>query len=272
MPVKDTCPSCGSPVAPDDLLCANCELILDAKRIPDQPTGSEISVVRRMLEWPQAGVPTEQPTRIKKKPEKPTKVFPRETKVTRVPIVVASLTRKMGQLNELEAYLVSFIDGEHDVAELAHKSKVPLHEVNVVLQSLNDKMVIDFADEPEEELVKPTVEGHSPSIKFDPSIFNVPESKPQLEPLSFLPTPVSESRLAAHDADEELRSLRTTDERDPTPAPSREPPTEDQEAERDSTLPKADTATTQLLEPVPSPSQSSMNIESGSTSSPSSCM
>jgi hypothetical protein len=188
------------------LLCANCELILDAARIPNQPSPSEISVVRRMLERPQTGVPTSRPaTSGPKKYEPPTRVLPQ--RANRIPLVVASLSKKMAALSELEAFVVSFIDGENDVAELARKTGMAMLEMNGVLQSLNDKMVIDFADEPTDERPKPVVTGSSPTIKFDPDAFQVPESKPRLEPLSFLPTPVTESRLAAREVDEARAAL-----------------------------------------------------------------
>jgi hypothetical protein len=152
MRVRDTCPSCGSAVSPDDLLCANCELILDVNQLPDRPKeAADFSVVRRMLESPQRGVPTDRPSRpvepMAPGGEGPTRVFSLGRR-TGIPMVVASLTKKALSLSELEAFVVSFIDGERDVRALAQKARIGELEVGVVLQTLNDKMVVDFADDP----------------------------------------------------------------------------------------------------------------------------
>jgi hypothetical protein len=150
---KDTCPSCGEKVTPGDLLCWNCELILDPSQIPDRPSG-DLSVVRRMLEVPQRGVPSARPQRQASatgapggRNDGPTKVFAlgREHGV---PLVVASLSKKAARLSELEAFVVSFIDGESDVPALAERAGLGVLELGVVLQALNDKMIVDFADEP----------------------------------------------------------------------------------------------------------------------------
>ncbi|MBL8934764.1 MAG: tetratricopeptide repeat protein [Archangium sp.] len=153
MRAKDTCPSCGAKVSPDDLLCANCELILDANLIPDQPSNGDFSVVRRMLEVPQPGLPSQRPARPpppapspSKGNEGPTRVFALG-RTRGIPMVVASLTKRAAALSELEAFVVSFIDGESDVDTLAERSGIRSFEMGVVLQALNDKMIVDFADE-----------------------------------------------------------------------------------------------------------------------------
>lgn len=152
MRAKDTCPSCGAKVSPDDLLCANCELILDANLIPDQPSNGDFSVVRRMLEVPQPGLPSQRPARppapasSSKGNEGPTRVFALG-RTRGIPMVVASLTKRAAALSELEAFVVSFIDGESDLDTLAERSGIRSFEMGVVLQALNDKMIVDFADE-----------------------------------------------------------------------------------------------------------------------------
>jgi tetratricopeptide (TPR) repeat protein len=153
MRAKDKCPSCYQPVAPTDFLCSNCELILDLSQVDQKPV-TDVSVVRRMLEAPQGKMPTAKPssTRLPKQAleglEGPTRVLDLGPELSGVPVVVATLSRKTGQLSELEAWVVSLIDGLHDAKALAEKAGVREFELRVVLRTLNEKHIIDFADEP----------------------------------------------------------------------------------------------------------------------------
>lgn len=154
MRAKDKCPSCFQPVAPDDFLCANCELILQPGLATTRPVG-EVSVVRRLLEIPQRGVPASTPTRPQLQPvslgepgsEGPTRVMTLPPEVSGVPVVVATLSRP-AQLTELEAWVVSLIDGLHDAPALAKKIGFKELELRVLLTVLQSKGVVDFADEP----------------------------------------------------------------------------------------------------------------------------
>jgi hypothetical protein len=153
MRLRNTCPSCGATVSPDDLLCANCELILDVNQIPDRPHQSaDFSVVRRMLETPQRGMPSELPARTfdpesqgDSEEGETTQIFALGNN-TDVPIVVVSLTKRALSLSEFEAYVVSFIDGELDVTGLATKARIGEMEMGVVLQTLKHKMIVDFVN------------------------------------------------------------------------------------------------------------------------------
>lgn len=153
MRVTDKCPSCQQPVAPTDFLCAHCELILQPGLAPDKPVDGDISVVRRMLEEPQAGIPTALPS-AEGPPGKPreatgatrTLTLPEELKG--VPVVVASLTRRPEALTEFEAWVTSLVDGQCDAEALAEKLGMNELELRVVLLTLRDKQVIEFAPEP----------------------------------------------------------------------------------------------------------------------------
>ncbi|MDP2275082.1 MAG: tetratricopeptide repeat protein [Archangium sp.] len=153
MRAKDKCPSCFQPVSPTDFLCANCELILDASQVPERPVG-DVSVVRRMLEAPQrgmtAGKPNPRPPRSSPTEgmEGPTKKLDLGPELSGVPVVVATLTGKAVQLSEFEAWVVSLIDGLSDAVGLAKSAGVRELELRVVLRTLQEKKVIDFADEP----------------------------------------------------------------------------------------------------------------------------
>lgn len=153
MRAKDKCPSCFQPVLPTDFLCANCELILDASQVPERPVG-DVSVVRRMLEAPQRGMPAGKPN--PKPPrsspteglEGPTRKLDLGPELSGVPVVVATLTGKSVQLSEFEAWVVSLIDGLSDAVGLAKTAGVRELELRVVLRTLHEKHIIDFADEP----------------------------------------------------------------------------------------------------------------------------
>ncbi len=153
MRAKDKCPSCFQPVSPTDFLCANCELILDASQVPERPVG-DVSVVRRMLEAPQrgmtAGKPNPRPPRSSPTEgmEGPTRKLDLGPELSGVPVVVATLTGKSVQLSEFEAWVVSLIDGLSDAVGLAKSAGVRELELRVVLRTLQEKHIIDFADEP----------------------------------------------------------------------------------------------------------------------------
>jgi|APLak6261679142_1056127.scaffolds.fasta_scaffold00134_13 hypothetical protein len=152
MRAKDKCPSCFQPIAPTDFLCPHCELILDPSQAPPRPVG-DISVVRRMLEPPQRGVPAARPETkpiksVARGAEGPTKVLNLGPELAGVPVVVATLSRKGQQLSELEAWIVSVIDGLNDADALAKKAGLKELELRVILRTLHEKQIIDFADEP----------------------------------------------------------------------------------------------------------------------------
>lgn len=166
MRAKDKCPSCFQPVLPTDFLCANCELILDPSQAPERPVG-DVSVVRRMLEAPQRGLPSQKPN--PKPPrsapteglEGPTRKLELGPELSGVPVVVATLTGKSVQLSEFEAWVVSLIDGLSDSNGLARAAGVRELELRVVLRTLQEKRIIDFADEPlsDADLDMPSIMG-----------------------------------------------------------------------------------------------------------------
>jgi hypothetical protein len=166
MRAKDKCPSCFQPVSPTDFLCASCELILDPSQAPERPSG-DVSVVRRMLEAPQRGLPSGKPNPKPAKSssrdgmEGPTRKLDLGPELSGVPVVVATLTGKPLQLSELEAWIVSLIDGLSDASALAKTAGLRDFELRVVLRTLHEKHIIDFADEPlsDADLEMPSVMG-----------------------------------------------------------------------------------------------------------------
>lgn len=186
MRAKDKCPSCFQPVAPTDFLCANCELILDPSQAPERPVG-DVSVVRRMLEAPQRGVPSNKPTRPPKPApseglEGPTRKLDLGPELSGVPVVVATLTGRSVQLNEFEAWVVSQIDGLSDAGALAKRAGVREFELRVVLRTLHEKHIIDFADEPlsDADLDMPSVMGTLDEDAELATAPGVPEAPPNL--------------------------------------------------------------------------------------------
>jgi hypothetical protein len=169
---RDRCPSCHQKVAPDDFLCPNCELILNSALAPEQPRG-EVSVVRRMLELPQRGLPAPGPSAPPPRPKReksagadgPTRITALPAERPGVPIVVASLDRVTRELTEFDAWVVSLIDGASDTPTLAKKAGLKELELRVVLETLHERMVVDFADEP----------------LPDEPLFDAPEAGPGIE-------------------------------------------------------------------------------------------
>ena len=166
MRAKDKCPSCFQPISPTDFLCPHCELILDPSQAPERPAG-DVSVVRRMLEAPQRGLPSSKPNprppraAASEGMEGPTRKLDLGPELSGVPVVVATLAKKSGQLSEFEAWVVSLVDGLSDSMALAKKAGVRDFELRVVLKTLNEKQIIDFADEPlsDADLDMPSVMG-----------------------------------------------------------------------------------------------------------------
>ena len=187
MRAKDKCPSCFQPVAPTDFLCANCELILDPSQAPERPVG-DVSVVRRMLEAPQRGLPSSRPNPRPPKPapseglEGPTRKLDLGPELSGVPVVVATLTGRSVQLNEFEAWVVSQIDGLSDAGALAKRAGVREFELRVVLRTLHEKHIIDFADEPlsDADLDMPSVMGTLDEDAELATAPGVPEAPPNL--------------------------------------------------------------------------------------------
>lgn len=173
---KNQCPSCFQPVAPTDFLCPSCELILDPSRAPSSPR--EVSVVRRLLEAPQRGVPKARPGRTKGITG-PTRVLDLGPELNHVPVVVATLSRKAAQLSELEAWVVSLIDGVHDGLSLRTATKLSELELRAVLSTLHHKHIIDFADEPPTEafelpLLTAEISPSSPTVLEIPPLASPP--------------------------------------------------------------------------------------------------
>lgn len=190
MRAKDQCPSCFQPIAPGDFLCASCELILEPGLATTRPV-REVSVVRRLLEAPQRGVPSQVPTRpliqaaALGEPdfEGPTRVMTLPPEVSGVPVVVATLSQKAAPLTELEAWVVSLIDGLSDAPALARKIGFKELELRVLLSVLQSKGVVDFADEPwtNADLNLPSVLGtldESEDVPVVTGEFDVPPPPP----------------------------------------------------------------------------------------------
>ena len=93
--------------------------------------------------------------------EGPTRRLDLGPELSGVPVVVATLTGKSVQLSEFEAWVVSLIDGLSDAVGLAKIAGVRELELRVVLRTLQEKRIIDFADEPlsDADLDMPAVMG-----------------------------------------------------------------------------------------------------------------
>lgn len=179
----ERCPSCNQPVAATDLLCTNCELILDSTQV----RAAQGSVVRRMLEAPQPGLPAERPRppsrrEGEKGEEGPTRRVDVGAELPGVPVVVATL-KSAPRLSEFEAWVVSLIDGECNPAALAEKLALRELELRVVLRTLQEKQVIEFASRP--------LRDTDPELP----VFSIDDDGPPLEASPPAPPPASLTSL-----------------------------------------------------------------------------
>lgn len=140
------CPSCGAAVSPRDFQCGKCELLLLGD-LGDPDEVTEPSLVRQLLSVPQnrpgKGVPAR--SKVGRHPN------PWELEVTApapftfheemVPQLVGGVDVALSPLHPFEAYVASFLDGRHTLAEVAHRAGLGNAEVKAVLMTLVAKGV-----------------------------------------------------------------------------------------------------------------------------------
>jgi type IV pilus assembly protein PilB len=185
----ERCPSCYQKVGPEDFLCPRCELILQAD-VEEITAPTEVSVVRRMLERPQARVssasPPPPPPLPKSSPEESigrTKMMVLPPGLEEIPRVVAGLRLACMDLTPFEAWVVSGIDGISSGKALENIFGLASMELRVVLQTLRDKGVISIEPAP----APPRREASAPPPPSRPASdparsTEVPRSRPAVQP------------------------------------------------------------------------------------------
>lgn len=170
------CPACHHRVGAMDFMCTRCERVLDpslATRRPDR----EISLVRRMLEVPQPGVPSVAPAHARVSEVSlgeghmgPTRLFKMPVELMGIPFVIANLVGPPPVLTEFEAWLMSKIDGASSAKVLAQRVELNELEVNVVLKTLFDKGVVALSEAP--------LSDDDLELSIDVELDDVPQSLP----------------------------------------------------------------------------------------------
>ncbi len=144
------CPECHAPVAPDDFLCENCQLLLNPALASGEYVISEPSIVRALISPPMRTSSREIPAAGEELSIHDVKTvrFAIPIEDQEVPYLTANMDIALRPLRPFEAYVASFIDGTQSVAALAEDSKLPTIEIKVVLKALIDRGMVELHHQP----------------------------------------------------------------------------------------------------------------------------
>jgi hypothetical protein len=158
------CPECHAPVAPDDFLCENCQLLLNPQLASGEYVITEPTIVRALMSPPSRTASREIPavTVGASVHDKETVRFSVPIHDEEVPYLTASVDVALRPLPPFEAYIASFIDGTQSISALAEATRLPLIEIKLVIKSLIDRRMVELHPQPalrppEDEL--PLIEG-----------------------------------------------------------------------------------------------------------------
>lgn len=138
------CPACGSPASLDDFQCGKCLLLLNPEAGGSDPR-MEISVVRALLSVtesrPFMKIPDPPPRDIS---NEATRVVAAPLDKRLVPRLVVGLDVALKPMHQFEAYVASYIDGEHTIDELIARAQLPRAEVHALLHSFKARGLIEL--------------------------------------------------------------------------------------------------------------------------------
>ncbi len=138
------CPACGAPASLDDFQCGKCLLLLNPEAGGSDPR-VEISVVRALLSVtesrPFLKVPDPPPRDIS---SEPTRVVPAPLDKRLVPRLVAGLDLMLKPMHQFEAYVASYIDGEHNIEQIIARANLPRAEVHALLHGFKARGLIQL--------------------------------------------------------------------------------------------------------------------------------
>jgi hypothetical protein len=150
MGIGSVCPACGAPVRAQDFQCGRCELLLNpsAWGVPEEIT--QPSIVEALLTVPEHTPRRAIPARPAPTPwdAETTVRFNSPIEPQSVPKLVAGLDLALEPLPPFEAYVTSFLDGEHTVAEIAATASLGEMEVQAVLRSLLERGLVELRASP----------------------------------------------------------------------------------------------------------------------------
>jgi hypothetical protein len=144
------CPECHAPVAPDDFLCENCQLLLNPQLASGEYVITEPSIVRALMSPPRRTASQEIPAAGASLSvhDVETARFGIPIGDDEVPYLTAGMDIALRPLHPFEAYVASFIDGTQSVSALAKATKVPVIEIKVVLKSLIEQRMVELHLQP----------------------------------------------------------------------------------------------------------------------------
>jgi hypothetical protein len=144
------CPECHAPIAPDDFLCENCQLLLNPQLASGEYVISEPSIVRALISPPMRTSSQEIPAAGGGRTvhDSETVRFAIPIDDAQVPYLTANMDIALRPLRPFEAYVASFIDGTQSVSDLAEASKLPSIEIKVVLKALMERSMVELHRQP----------------------------------------------------------------------------------------------------------------------------
>jgi hypothetical protein len=150
MSAGSRCPACGAPVRPEDFHCGRCELLLNPSAWGSPEEITQPSIVEALLTVPEHTPRRAIPARPVDTPwdAETTLRFTSPIVSASVPRLVAGMDLALEPLPPFEAYVSSFLDGNHTVAEIASVASLGEMEVQAVLRSLLERGIVEVPPAP----------------------------------------------------------------------------------------------------------------------------
>lgn len=141
MAEDDSCPHCGAPCSQDDFQCARCELLL-VRHVDDLPERDNVSLVRALISVPDRNPVQGVPLSPQQEKTRAYKYAPNAPIPTMIPSITSGLDIAMRPLNPFEAYILSFVDGQTKLVDLARITSLAEIELRAVFESLAERGIV----------------------------------------------------------------------------------------------------------------------------------
>jgi type IV pilus assembly protein PilB len=154
MPEDDSCPHCGAPCSQDDFQCARCELLL-VRHVDDLPERDNVSLVRALISVPDRKPAQGVPLSPQQEKTRAYKYAPHAPIPTMIPSITSGLDIAMRPLNPFEAYILSFVDGQTKLVDLARVTALAEIELRAVFESLAERGIVRVEQVDEKKAAQP---------------------------------------------------------------------------------------------------------------------
>ena len=154
MPEDDSCPHCGAPCSQDDFQCARCELLL-VRHVDDLPERDNVSLVRALISVPDRKPVQGVPLSPQQEKTRAYKYAPNAPIPTMIPSITSGLDIAMRPLNPFEAYILSFVDGQTKLVDLARITSLAEIELRAVFESLAERGIVRVEQVDEKKAAQP---------------------------------------------------------------------------------------------------------------------